>query len=68
MGLAGAGAADQDDVALVGQEGAAGETRTRPSLIGVPSKAKASRSLATGSLAVVSGSGSSGLAVGRSRP
>ena len=54
MGLAGAGAADQDDVALRGR----GTRRRRDrapgvSLIGVPSKAKSPRSLASGSLAMV---------------
>src|SRR4051794_4015750 len=49
MGLAGAGTADQHDVALLGDK-AAGEIW----LIGVPSNWKSAMSLARGSLAMVS--------------
>jgi hypothetical protein len=52
MRLACAGSADQDDVALLGDEAA--RSRTRASLIGVSLKAKSSTSLASGSLATVS--------------
>jgi len=51
MGLA--GAADEDDVALVSEERAAGEVTDQVSLIGVSANTKSSRSLASGSLAVV---------------
>lgn len=53
MGLAGAGAADQHDVALLGDEAAAGEI-VDECLIGVPSNWKSAMSLASGSLAMVS--------------
>ena len=54
MGLAGAGAADQDDVALLLEETAGGEVVDLRWLIGVPSNSKPSMSLAKGSLAMVS--------------
>ena len=53
MRLAGAGAADQDSVALLGKKGATGQLAPA-SLIGVPVKSKSSMSLASGSLAMVS--------------
>ena len=46
MRLAGTGAADQHGVALLGEEGAAGRSRTSASLTGVPVKSKSSISLA----------------------
>src|SRR5712672_3258796 len=54
MRLAGAGPADQHGVALLGDEAAAGEVVDEFWLIGVPSNWKSSRSLASGSLAMVS--------------
>lgn len=51
MGLACAGAADQDDVAPCRQERAAVQRTDQPLVIGVPSKWKVSRSFTTGSLA-----------------
>jgi hypothetical protein len=53
VGLAGAGAADQHDVALIGEEVAGRRGPTSVSLIGVPVKSKSSMSLASGSLAIV---------------
>ena len=54
MRLAGAGAADQDSVALLGKKAPLAGSRTSASLIGVPVKSKSSMSLASGSLAMVS--------------
>jgi hypothetical protein len=54
MRLAGAGAANQDEVALLRDKLPPARSRTRFSLIGVPLKAKSSTSLASGSLAMVS--------------
>ena len=51
MGLAGAGAADEHDVALALQEAAAGELLDRGSLTGEAAKSKSASSLAVGSLA-----------------
>jgi len=53
MRLARASAANQDNVALLSDEAAAARSRTRPSLIGVPSNSKPSTSFANGSLAMV---------------
>ena len=55
MGLAGAGAADQHDIALLGDEAAAGEVVDEGLVDRVPSNWKPSRSSASGSLAMVSG-------------
>src|SRR5580704_3690241 len=54
MCLARSGSADQDDVALLGDEAPPARSRTSASLIGVSLKAKSSTSLAKGSLATVS--------------
>jgi hypothetical protein len=53
MRLAGSGAADQDDVALLGNEGPAGEVTDQSLVDRCSSKAKSSTSLASGSLAMV---------------
>src|SRR5690606_33772353 len=54
MRLAGSGAADEDGVALIGDEGAGGEIADKASLTGVSAKSKSSMSLASGSFATVS--------------
>src|SRR6266566_3799755 len=54
MRLAGAGAADQHGVALLGQKVPLARSRTSVWLIGVPVKSKSSMSLASGNLAMVS--------------
>src|ERR1700704_2009671 len=54
MCLAGAGTADQHDVALLGDEPPPARSLTSVWLIGVPSNWKSSRSLASGSFAMVS--------------
>jgi hypothetical protein len=54
MRLTGTGAADQNGIALLGQDAPPARSRTSVSLMGVPSNWKSSRSLASGSLAIVS--------------
>jgi len=54
MCFAGAGTADQHGITLLGDEAAAGEIIDSVWLMGVPSNWKSSRSLASGSLAMVS--------------
>src|SRR3984893_4394845 len=54
MAFAGAGAADQHGVALLGKKGAPRQVATNASLTGVPAKSNSSMSLASGSLAMVS--------------
>jgi hypothetical protein len=54
MGFAGAGPDNQNGIALLGDEATAGEIINQVWLIGVPSNWKSLRSLARGSLAMVS--------------
>src|SRR3954451_7357104 len=54
MRFAGSSAADEDGVALVGEEGSAGQLADQSLVTGVPSKSKSSMSLVSGSLATVS--------------
>ena len=54
MRFAGAGAADQDGVTMLGDKAATGEIIDQRLVDGVPSNWKSSRSLASGSLAMVS--------------